>query len=286
MVLLRNSSYLFIILATIFCTELLSGMALIPAAHAIVSTQEPGSVTAGQSEPDLPRFEVVSIKQNLDPDEHFNLRFTPDGFTARNCRLRTLIVVAFHLKDDRLLVNLPHDKEAFYDIEAKVGEGDMARFKQLSDVQKMPMLKSLLTERFQLKYHSLSRELPVYALVIDKKGSKLADAKPNANGKIEKSMQVTGRYTIVATGLRMEDFFEFLSEVSGRYVVDRTGLSGRYDFTLSCAPDPSTDSREDVTWDGPVIFTALREELGLALEPSTAMLDAIAIDHVEAPTPN
>jgi uncharacterized protein (TIGR03435 family) len=281
MVLLRNLSSLFIV-GTIFCAGRLSGMVL----HPILSTQEPSSVTASQSESDLPRFEVVSIKQNLDTEERFNLRFTPDGFTARNCRLRTLIVVAFHLKDDRLLVNLPHDKEAFYDIEAKVAEGDLARFKQLSDLQKMPMLKGLLTERFHLKYHSILKELPVYALVIDKKGVKLAGAKPNANGKIEKSMRLTGRYTIVATGLTTEDFFEFLSEMSGRYVVDRTGLAGRYDFTLRCAPDPSTDSREDVTWDGPVIFTALREQLGLALEPSTAMLDAIMIDHVEAPTPN
>jgi uncharacterized protein (TIGR03435 family) len=285
MVLLRNLSCLFI-LVTIFCMGRLSGMMLVPPANRILSTQEPSSVTASQSESDLPSFEVVSIKPTLDPDGGFSLRFTPDGFSARNCKLRILIIVAFHLKDERLLVNLPHDKEAVYDVEAKVAEGDIARFQQLSYLQKVPMLKSLLTERFQLKYHFISKELPVYALVIDKKGVKLADAKPNASGKIEKSMEVTGSYTIVATGLKTEDFFEFLSEVSGRYVVDRTGLTGRYDFTLSCAPDPSTDSREDVTWDGPVIFTALREQLGLALQPSTAMLDAIVIDHVEAPTPN
>jgi uncharacterized protein (TIGR03435 family) len=234
-----------------------------------------------------PSFDVVSIKPaNPDADGRFQLRFTPDGFSARKCSLKTLIIVAFHLKDARLLENLPPGKEALYDIEAKVAEADVPGFRQLSDPDKQLMLQGLLAERFQLKYHMISKELPVYALVLDKHGAKLADAKPNAAGKIERSMRVTGRYTVAVTGSSTGDIFQLLSELSGRYVVDRTGLTGRYDFTLRCAPDPSVDPREDVEWDGPVIFTALREQLGLALEPSTAMLDAVVIDHVETPTPN
>ncbi len=271
---------------TIFSTLSLCTTAAMPTPQPILSVQAQTSIPATPPIPNLPPFEVVSIKQNLDPNSRFTLRFTPDGFSARNCRLKTLILVAFDLRDDRLLVNLPHDKEAFYDVEAKVAEADLPRVKQLSDTQKHAMLQSILIDRFHLKVHTISKELPVYALVIDKHGLKLADAKPNAAGKIAPDMQLTGRYTVVGTGWSTEDFFQFLAEMSGRYIVDRTGLTGRYDFTLRCAPDPSTDSRQDVQWDGPVIFTALREQLGLALEPSTATLDAIMIDHVEAPTPN
>lgn len=254
-------------------------------APVLVSFQQPSLATASAPSLSIPSFDVVSVKPS-DPNAHFSLRFTPDGFFARNCSLKTLIIVAFQLKDARLIENLPSGQEVLYDIEAKVAEADAARFQQLTYPQKQSMLKSILVERFQLKSHPTLKELPVYALVIDKRGAKLADAKPNAAGKIERSMKVTGRYTVVATGSSTEDLFQLLAELSGRYVVDRTGLTGRYDFTLRCAPDPSTDSRQDVEWDGPVIFTALREQLGLELKPSTAMLDAVVIDHVEAPTPN
>ncbi len=275
-----------LILLALFFTAPLSAIVPLSSTQPILSVQAQTSILATPPASNLPTFEVISIRQNLDPNSHFSLRFTPDGFSARNCRLRTLLIMAFDLRDDRLLVNLPHEKEAFYDVEAKVAEADLPRVKQLSDVQKHAMLQSILMERFHLKYHAITKELPVYALVIDKHGLKLANSKPNAAGKIEPDMQLTGRYTVVATGWSAEDFFQFLAEMSGRYIVNRTGLTGRYDFTLRCAPDPSTDSRQDVQWDGPVIFTALREQLGLALEPSTATLDAIMIDHVEAPTPN
>ncbi len=285
MVFRRQLSILFV-LVILFFTGRLSGMVRLPPAHTVLSIQEPRSVTASRSVSDLPSFEVVSVKPNLDPNAPFYVRFTPDGFSTRNCTIKTLIKLTFYLKDDRLVVNLPHDKEAFYDVEAKVAEGDMARFKRLSDLQKHFMLQSLLTERFQLKSHFTSKELPVYALVIDKSGVKLTNAKPNADGEIEKAMKLTGRYTVAVTGWATEDFFALLTQMSGRYVVDRTGLTGRYDFTLSFGPDPSVDPREDVPFDGPVIFTALREQLGLALVPSTAILDAIVIEHVEVPTPN
>jgi len=240
----------------------------------------------GSAVVDTVTFDVVSVKPDVDPKTRFNLRFTPNGFITRRCTLRTLIIFAFSLKDGRLIVNLPQGKEATYDIEAKVAEGDLSTFNKLTDVQKLPMLQKLLVDRFQLKFHLIPKEIPVYALVVSNKGSKLTPAKPNADGKIEKTMQVTGRYTLTATGWTADDFFQFLSEVSGRYVVNRTGLTGYYDFTLSCAPDPSVDSRQDMTFDGPIIFTALREQLGLALEPSTTLLDAIVVDHVEPPVPN
>jgi len=246
-----------------------------------VASQQPASPAAA----DIPTFDVISIKPS-DPNARFSLRFTPDGFSTRNCSLKTLLIVAFNLKDARLIENLPPGKEALYDIEAKVAEPDATKFKQLTYPQKQSMLQSILTERFHLKSHRTAKQLPVYALVVDKHGPKLAASKPNAAGKIERSLQVTGRYTVTVTGSSPADLFQLLSELSGRYVVDRTGLTGLYDFTLRCAPDPSTDPRQDIQWDGPILFTALREQLGLALEPSTAMLDAVVIDHVEPPTSN
>lgn len=285
MVLGPSASCLFVIL-TFFHVERLVALTNLPPTSSLLSMQRSGGAAIIPTSQALPSFEVVSIKPNEDPNADFYLRFTPDGFSTRSCAVKTLIKVAYGLKDDRLLINLPTEKEAYYDIEAKVGEGDLARYMGLSDVQKRGMLQSLLKDRFQFKFHFTTKELPVFALVVDKHGPKLKESRPDADGKIQKTMQVTGRYTIVATGWTTGDLFQNLYELSGRYVVDRTGLTGRYDFTLRCAPDPSRDPRQDVTFDGPVIFTALREQLGLALEPSTANLDAIVVDHLEAPTPN
>ena len=257
-----------------------------PALPATLSTQNAKPLVAAQPAASPLSFDVVSVEQVRDSNARFQLRFTPDGFSARACPLKTLIVVAFDLRDGRLIEASAHDEEALYDVDAKVSQGDLAGFAHLSDVQKHAMLKGILAERFQLRYHLVPKEVPVYALVVDNGGLKMAAAKPNADGRIETTMELSGRYTVVAKGWTAGDFFQFLSELSGRYVVDRTGLTGRYDFTLRCAPDPGADPRENVEWDGPVIYTALREQLGLALQPSTEKFDAVVVDHVGAPTPN
>ena len=75
-------------------------------------------------------------------------------------------------------------------------------------------------------------------------------------------------------------------EIGGRLVVDKTGLTGKYDFTLKWTPDMGQGADPPSTDAGPTLFTALQDELGLKLQPTKAPVDVIVIDHVEMPTPN
>jgi uncharacterized protein (TIGR03435 family) len=90
-----------------------------------------------------------------------------------------------------------------------------------------------------------------------------------------------GSKTMTAQGIGIASLVETLSGLTGRTAIDKTGLTGKYDFTLKWKPD---DSQADTT--GPSLFTAIREQLGLKLEPGKSAVEIIVIDHVERPSGN
>ena len=172
-------------------------------------------------------------------------------------------------------------------------------------------LQSLLAKRFNLVVHRETRELPLYALVMSradrKPGPKLrsssADCSPEAMPARIAATQAgqplacgtlvnTGR--IQSGGRRMSDLARTLSSLPfiGRAVVDRTGLTGRWEFELTFTPDldqlPPQPGREPSTFDptGASLFTAFQEQLGLKLEAQTGPVEVLVIDHVEHLTPN
>ena len=165
-----------------------------------------------------------------------------------------------------------------YDIAAKVeGEGTPSKDR----VRRM--LQTLLTDRFQLKYHRDSREMSVYELVVGKNGPKLKESAPDA----ENSFSMTGKNRLIqitVTKGTMEQLALQLSSSVEHPVLDKTGLTGQYDYKLvDWAPEngvPLPDSN------AVSIFTAIQEQLGLKLEPQKAPIIAIIIDHVERPSGN
>jgi uncharacterized protein (TIGR03435 family) len=142
------------------------------------------------------------------------------------------------------------------------------------------MLQGLLAERFQLVVHSESRDTAVYALVIDRKGSKLVESDPNAKG----ILRMSGRGRIVGSGATMTQLAGWFSNANGveRPVLDETGLTGRYEFTLEWS-NPLNGEQDSTK---PSIFTAMPEQLGLRLEPRHAPVKVLVIDHAEMPGEN
>jgi len=146
------------------------------------------------------------------------------------------------------------------------------------------MIRKILTERFGLKAHTETRELPVYALRVAKGGPKLTKSASDPNAPMnEEDLYNGGQRTIQMTNVTIPGLALDLMFYMDRPVVDQTALAGRYDFTLKWAPDDSPTSDANAL---PVIFTAIQEQLGLKLQPVKAQADVLVIDHVERPSAN
>jgi uncharacterized protein (TIGR03435 family) len=158
-----------------------------------------------------------------------------------------------------------------------------------------------MADRFKLKVHPETKMVPIYELVVSKGGSKLKDAATDSSDHIEKGedskplvgfFQPTGDKTI-AQGESTRALADFLSRPYwsglGRPVVDNTGLTGTYDFTLNCSPQwralPGEVSSSASAEEAGSIFVALGE-IGLKLVPANGPVDTIVIDHVEKPADN
>ena len=173
------------------------------------------------------------------------------------------------------------------------------------------MLQVLLADRFGLVIHRETQELPVYTLVIAKNGPKLQVAKPGAaypNGiKLPPGTEaagvwvmrqgVGGSFTITAQAIPLASLVPQLSFNAGRPVLDKTGLVGKYDFTLTYSldqnqfqsPGSAPNGQPSATPpdpSGPSLFTALQEQLGLKMEAGKGPVEIIVIDHAERPSGN
>ena len=231
-------------------------------------------------------FEVVSVR----PAKPNCLGMSTDGSPGRYMgRCITLWGMIYNAYEVRSFQDYPPglpawaDKDTF-DIEAKADDDTTAAMKKLSMREQghmgREMLQSLLAERFKLRVHYDSRVQPVYELVLAKGGFKLrslpADEKPGGMSG------GPGRMTI--HGMSFEAFAHFmsLSNLAGRTVVDKTGLTGNYDIDLKWTPDDQQGTPDA----GPTLFTALEEQLGLKLVPAKGPVETLVIDHVERPSEN
>jgi uncharacterized protein (TIGR03435 family) len=151
------------------------------------------------------------------------------------------------------------------------------------------MFQNLLADRFNLQFHKESREGKIYALTVDKSGLKMTPNTSQQDFSIPVNFGPNGTY--IGKRVPMPYLCWFLSQAlqsDERPVVDRTGLDGNYDFTLLFAPQlPPGVSRDtpDVL-DRPSLFEAVREQLGLRLEPTRGPVDMFIIDHIDGPSDN
>lgn len=242
-------------------------------------------------------YEVASIKPSKVDDGRIMFRITPDGFTANGITPKFLIEFAYDLKDFQVSGAPGWAESEKYDIDAKMDEATIEAFKKLtreqSVAQRRLMLQSLLAERFKLKVSHSNKEAPIYALVVAKNGPKLTQSADSASGPAGARGQF--RFApgeLNAVGMLLSNLADQLGREVGRQVVDKTGLQGRYDFTLHWTPDTPAggpggpDGAPPPDSSGPSIFTALQEQLGLKLESQKGPVETLVIESVERPSEN
>jgi uncharacterized protein (TIGR03435 family) len=246
-----------------------------------------------QSPPNFDSFEVATIK--ITPSDWRGSRYlrmqTAHQFEARNHSVKTLVAAAFNL-NLRAISGGPQWAESdHFDILAK-SPGDVRPNLE----EQMAMLRKLLAERFQFRFHREEKELSIYELTVAKGGPKLkestltADATPEGPPPLifvisPELVRLPGRDATMA-----EVAWVFQRAALDRPVIDKTGLDKRYDFDLEWAPDASQFG--GVLGSGPVdsakpgLFTAMQEQLGLKLEAKRGPVATLVIDRVERPSEN
>ena len=283
------------------CIPAIGGAGLIAltalAAHAQASVAAtPAIPHSSDAAAGIPEFDVAAIRQNnSDHTARSHIYSSPnDGqFKTINVPLKMLLQFAFGLPETRIVGGPDWLNTIKFDVEAKADSAVDDRMRALSPsegkLMKQKMVQALLAERFKLVDHEETRELPIYALVTAKGGPKLQDAKSNGltidswNSKIE----VRGGNNTI------ELLAEELAKKVGRVVMDKTGIQGRYDITLTWTQDDvlssgfgGTAGSAPAADSGPSIFAALQEQLGLKLESQKGPVQVLVIDSIDMPSAN
>jgi len=268
-----------------------------------------------QSPADAPplQFDVASVKPNHSGDFRRAIGPSPGGFSALNSSLRELVAMAYGVPQSVAAINVIAgpawiDSERF-DIDAKTG------VERLPPAQISEMLRAVLTDRFHVKAHKETRERDVYALVVAdsarglgprltaatydcaaryaalaRKETPQALPPPGPDGRRTCSGQ-SRPGNVYAIGFQIDSLADSLAPFVGRVVLNRTGLTGGFNFDVTWTPEQLPPNRPDgddprIDPNGPSIFTALREQLGLRLESQRAPVEVVVIDSAERPTPN
>ncbi len=229
-------------------------------------------------------YDVVSIKQNTTGADTGNINFDDHGlYRVVNMPLSWIIELAYDVKEDQI-EGLPNSlADARFDITAKILQPGASPDKPPThaddDLQAMVIL--MLQDRFHLKAHLEPRIKPVYDLVVAKGGLKI---KLSQDAVTSNNWTINGEDTKKVLTFKdafMSDVAAALSDEAGRYVIDKTGLSGHADITLKWSDDVAMQQGGP---DAISIFTAVEDQLGLKLQPSRGPVDTLVIDHAEMPT--
>lgn len=271
----------------------------------------------------LPRFEVASVKPSKGPTGE---RGQPGGRYTATRTVKFFIADAFFfgtpLQMSRVIGGPEWIESALYEINAQAST-EFQRSPDGPPRELFLMIRSLLEERFKLKTHMETRELPVYELVLARADGSLgpqlrqstvdcdaliaavrAGSPPPARQPNEPPPcgAMRGPARVLAGGLPMAQFANMLTLVmadangpagrdDARMVIDKTGLSGRFAFTLAWTPERIPEAAPPpgippIDPDGPPLVTALQEQLGLKLQAARSRMEVVVIDSVEQPTPD
>ena len=223
-------------------------------------------------------IEVAVVKPHPAAVMHNNFEFSKDRFVLEDQPILKMIAFAYAL-NPRQVVGAPGwVSEEHWDMNGKTNLTEDATLPQ-----EQTIIRQLLVERFELRFHKDKREMPVYALRVVKDQPKL----PVAANPAAQPLEVTDGHDWVRTenyrSSTMEYFLTIKQLFMDRPLVDQTGLTGRYDFelTYSYGDAPSMDADAP-----PPMFTAMKEQLGLKFEPVKAPVEVMVVDHIAKPTAN
>ena len=267
-------------------------------------------------------FEVASVKPNKSGENFIRFGLQPGGrFTAQNVPARELIRFAYNVQPFQIEGGPGWLSSDRFDVTAKA-EGELPNVGPGQSGPVQQMMQNLLADRFKLKVHRESKEMPIYALVLARSDGKLGKQiepsttdcaamrgrgagpgrggpggpppAPPQPGERPQCGMFMGFGSVGAGDVPLEQLAQLLSGRVQRIVVDKTGLTGRYSFNMEFTPDqmpppgaaPPGVQLPAVNPDGPSIFTALQEQLGLKLESTRGPVETLVIDSIEQPTPD
>jgi bla regulator protein blaR1 len=283
--------------------------------HATQSLAESGAQSGGGK---APAYEVASIKPNKSGDNKTRMGYSPDGFNATESNLLMLLMEAYGVNPHEITGAPDWLNSERYDIEAKTDRSTADELFKLNAeerrAERQRMLQALLADRFKLVVHRETKELPVYVLAVAKGGPKFHEAKPGdtypngmklPGGHGGAGLMFMGMGELTAQGLPIAPLVRELSLQLGRTVIDKTGLTGEYDFSLKWTSDvtvgafgerlapsgtegshPGAGGTSEPESSAPSIFPAIQDQLGLKLESEKGPVEILVIDHVEKPSAN
>jgi bla regulator protein BlaR1 len=240
-------------------------------------------------------FAVATIRPNHSGGPPI-IRPTRDEIRATNVTLVMLIANAY---EEGRIDGAPNwaDSET-YDLEAKLDPAEAEAFSKLNPDQRAHQLdlklEELLAERTKLAVHRGTKEVPAYALVMSKGGAKFKEAKSSDPDLTNGALRMTGTQ-ITGEGVPLASLAGLLARQLGRPVLDKTGLTGKYDFSLQWEPeaeagqspaggDHNLQSVPSVDAGG--LMAAVRSQLGLKLDPAKTEVEVLVVDHLERPSGN
>jgi uncharacterized protein (TIGR03435 family) len=270
-----------------------------------------GVTLLAQSPPDRPTFQVTSVRPNRLGGPPGGIRPIRTGqVTAVNVTLRALILRAYALHESQLIGGPAWLDTDRFDVVARTETPPAGGTRDV-----LLMLRQLLAERFSLRMHTETRQIPAYELRMNR-----ADGRPGPNLRLStidcatnpapptpntaptdaggwppcglsltRTLAAGGRSRSQArhSAQTMQEFALAMQTVAGRAVIDRTGLTGVFDLDYAYVrEDVSVAADTVVPADAPDLFSALREQLGLRLEAHTSPVEVYLIDRVEPPTAN
>ena len=252
---------------------------------------------------DSPAFEVVSVKPSNPSSDQTASFVQPGGrYTAINMTVRMLVKTAYGIHDNQIVGGPEWTDAERFDIRAKA-EGDNPSATAFRDRARL-MLRSALADRFRLVLHTERREIPIYALVVSSEDGRLgpqlvrsddsecdgppkpvpsASGAPEPNPPFPCGASFSRPQHVAARGVEFSMLVTNVSSWADRIVVDRTGLTGKFDWDLQWTQEQLTP---DTAPTGLSLPTALREQRGFKLESQRGSVDVFVIDAVERPTPD
>ena len=272
-------------------------------AHGAAQSQT--SPAQASASPGRLTFEVASIKRNESGDSNASIRVQPGGqIVVTNNSLYNLIRNAYGTQRYEMIpgANLPSwiDSDR-WDILAKAPENAP----RVEDQMQL-RLRSLLEDRFKLVARREMREMPIYELVVARSDGQLGrQIKPSgdecaAQGRARAAGEQppplaqgafcgtrAGNGSVSMKGVPLSNFVRNLGGMTGRFVIDKTGLTGPYDLDLQWTPDPAAGGPPQGpagSGDGASLFAAIQEQLGLKLEAKRAPTEVLIIDSADRPT--
>jgi uncharacterized protein (TIGR03435 family) len=282
---------------------------------AVFSVTNPAAQAPAQArDPNVPlAYEAASVKPNKEGGRGSSIRRQPGGrLNATNFPLRALITFAYQIQGFQLVGDPSWIRNENFDIVAKM-EGDPPPVMPGTGPDPhMLAMRTLLADRFKLTVHRETREMDIYALVLARPDGTLGSGlrrtttdceammaanrggpppqAPGPNAPFLCGMRGTpGKLSVNAMPLSL--FANNLSGQVQRVVVDRTGLSGGWDFEITYAPEQPINPPPGVEFpaadpNAPSLFTAIQEQLGLKLQSTKGPVEVLVVDRVERPTPD